>query len=227
MARPAPASHSSPTGPRNGMAAIVSSAAGIRMPMKLVTEGARYWPPCIRGRNNGPVERCENIRRFRFPGQRRDDMVALAAILGEALQLQLPPAEAAADRASGQDRRLHALGRESTRRSASAGRGGGEIRSRSGRGGSHARAATVRTRPVPMPSRIRTTVPPITAMMLVREDQLRSGSDRASRSIQNWRSNGSKPSASPIVWVTPNRPAMTASEKLNRPAVSTRRASIA
>ncbi len=49
---------------------------------------------------------------FRFVGQRRDDMVALAAILGEALQLQFPPAEAPPDRAVGEDRRLHPLGRD-------------------------------------------------------------------------------------------------------------------
>ena len=41
--------------------------------------------------------------------QRGDDMVALAAVLGEALQLQFPPAEGTADRAGGKDRGLHPL----------------------------------------------------------------------------------------------------------------------
>ena len=40
-------------------------------------------------------------------GERGDDMVALGTVHGEALQLQLAPAERAAHRAAGKDRRLH------------------------------------------------------------------------------------------------------------------------
>ena len=55
------------------------------------------------------MQRGEDFRGFRFVGQRGHDMIALAAILGQALQLQLPPAEGAADRAGGEDRGLHPL----------------------------------------------------------------------------------------------------------------------
>ena len=45
-------------------------------------------------------------------GKLGHDVVALAAILRQALQLQLPPAKCLADRAGGEDRCLHPLRRD-------------------------------------------------------------------------------------------------------------------
>ncbi len=69
--------------------------------------------------------------------------------------------------------------------------------------------------------------PPMIAMNWCATTSSRSGPERSASAIQKLRLKGSKPSTSPNVWVTPNRPATTASEKLNRPAVATRRLSIA
>ena len=55
----------------------------------------------------------EDVGDFRVAGERRDDMVALAAfVLGEALELELAPAEAVAQWARTNDRGLDALDRQ-------------------------------------------------------------------------------------------------------------------
>ena len=67
----------------------------------------------------------------------------------------------------------------------------------------------------------------MTTTTAVREREVLQRRAGASRFRQKRSLNGSKPSASPNVWVMPIRPANMASEKLNAPAMSKRRRSIA
>src|SRR6187200_2030194 len=66
--------------------------------------------PSPAGWSGWPIKRSEDCRCLIVMRKRRDDMVALAAILGKALQLQHPPAKMLPDRAVGEDRCLGALG---------------------------------------------------------------------------------------------------------------------
>ena len=72
--------------------------------------GAADPAPRIGNRRDRPSQGAQDFSRFRLMRQRCDDMIAFLPVHRQALQLQHPPAEAAANRPGGEDGRLDPLG---------------------------------------------------------------------------------------------------------------------